>query len=382
MNNNNIKYFIYCRKSSEDEDRQIQSIDDQVKRLKELAHDLRLDVVNVYTESKSAKKPDNRPLFDEMIGRIEKGEGSGILCWQINRLSRNPIDSGKLSWLSQQGTLQSIRTPEREYKPDDNVLILSVESGVANQFILDLRKNTMRGMQSKLDKGWMPCIPPLGYKNDKENKTIIKDDERFELIRKMWDMMLSGNYTPPKISSIANEKWGFKTRQFRKVGGNSLSKSTIYKIFNNIFYTGTIQFGGKEYPGKHPAMVTTEEFDRVQLLLGKKGRPRPKIHEFAFTGSIRCQECGCYYTAETKQKINKKTGDIKSYTYYHCTRRTKRIICTQKKSIRDNVLELQIEKEIFSCLRFLLSILKLYGFDLFPLVAIPLRNCDMITQKC
>src|SRR3989344_7388571 len=115
MNQTNpkIKYFLYARKSSESEDRQVQSIDDQINRLKKRAQDLGLEVVEIYAESKSAKKPSNRPVFDEMMQRIENSEADGILCWHLNRLSRNPIDSGKLSWLLQQRTLKSIQTTER-----------------------------------------------------------------------------------------------------------------------------------------------------------------------------------------------------------------------------------------------------------------------------
>src|SRR3990167_6052094 len=224
-----IKYFLYARKSSESEDRQVQSIDDQKNRLKQLASDLSLDIKKIYTEAKSAKKPNNRPVFDEMIERIENGEADGILCWQINRLSRNPIDSGKLSWLLQQGILKSIQTIDRQYLPDDNVLIFSVESGAANQFILDLSKNTKRGMRGKLERGWQTGIASLGYLNDKENKVITKDPERFSLIRKMWDLMLTGHYTPPKILEIVNNEWGFTTRKFKRMGGNPLSRSGIYK---------------------------------------------------------------------------------------------------------------------------------------------------------
>ena len=348
MNNNKltIKYFLYARKSSESEERQIQSIDDQINRLKKIAKDLDLNIQKIYTEAKSAKKPNNRPIFDEMIQRIENGEAGGILCWQINRLSRNPIDSGKISWMLQQGTLKSIQTIDRQYLPEDNVLLFSVESGVANQFILDLSKNVKRGMLSKFEKGWQTGIAPLGYLNDKENKTIIKDPERFNLIRKMWDLMLTGTYTPPKILEIANNDWGFRTRKFKKLGSKPLSQSGIYKIFTNLFYAGTITNRGIRYEGKHDRMITLEEFDRVQVLLGRKGKPRPKQHDFAFTGSIRCGVCGCLYTAETKRKIIKSTGEIREYTYYHCTRRTKKIKCDQRKNIPLADLELLIEKEI------------------------------------
>ena len=341
-----IRYLLYARKSSESEDRQVQSIDDQVNRLKQFATDLNLDVKKIYTESKSAKKPDNRLLFDEMMAKIEDGEADGILCWQINRLSRNPIDSGKLSWLLQKGKLKSIRTIDREYLTEDNVLIFSVESGVANQYILDLSKNTKRGIESKLQKGGLPNIAPLGYLNDKENKTITKDPDRFPLVRKMWDLMLTGNYTAPKILDIANNEWGFRTRRFKRIGGNPLSSSGMYKIFTSQFYMGVIEHDGRQYNGGHEPMVTFEEYDRVQMLLGRKGKPRPKQHNFAFTGAIRCGECGCLYTAETKKKIIKGTGEVREYTYYHCTRKTRKVNCSQRKTIREEDLELHIEKEL------------------------------------
>jgi len=101
-----------------------------------------------------------------------------------------------------------------------------------------------------------------------------------------------------------------------------------------------------QYEGKHEKMITLEEYDRVQMLLGREGKPRPKTHEFAFTGSIRCGVCGCLYTAETKKKIIKKTGEIKEYTYYHCTRKTTKIKCDQKKNIPVDDLELAIENEL------------------------------------
>lgn len=343
---NATRYILYARKSSESEDRQVQSIDDQINRLKKLASDLKLNVVEVLTEAKSAKRPNNRPIFSKMIQQIEAGEADGILAWQLNRLSRNPVDSGTLGWFLQQGTIKSIQTTEREYLPDDNVLLFSVESGMANQYILELRKNVKRGVESKLAKGWKPNVASLGYLNDKENKTIVEDPERFPLIRKMWDLMLTGSYTPPQILEIANKQWGFRTRKTKRLGGKELSRSGIYRIFTNPFYAGIINYGGKEYEGKHKAMITLAEFDRVQFLLGRKGKPRPKKHAFAFTGMIRCGECGCLYTAETKRKLIKSSGEVKEYTCYHCTRKRKDHDCSQRKVIRDEALDQLATDEI------------------------------------
>src|SRR3972149_10000837 len=170
-----IRYFLYARKSSEDEDRQIQSIESQITKLKQLSQEVNLKIVKTYTEAKSAKEPGVRDVFEKMIERVENGEADGILCWQINRLSRNPIDSGRISWLLQKGVLKSIQTIDRQYLPDDNVLLFNVESGMANQFIIDLRKNTKRGVEGKLQRGWLPSRAPLGYLNDKSEKVITQD---------------------------------------------------------------------------------------------------------------------------------------------------------------------------------------------------------------
>jgi DNA invertase Pin-like site-specific DNA recombinase len=85
----------------------------------------------------------------------------------------------------QKGIIQSVQTYEKEYLPEDNIILMGVESGMANQYILDLSKNVRRGSKSKAEKGWRPGYAPLGYKNDLINHTIIKDESRFDLVRKM-----------------------------------------------------------------------------------------------------------------------------------------------------------------------------------------------------
>ena len=282
-----------------------------------------------------------------MLRRVERGEAKGVLCWQINRLSRNPIDSGRISWMLQQGILQAIQTIDRQYLPDDNVLLFNVESGMANQFIIDLRKNTKRGMEGKASRGWMPSHAPIGYLNNKLEHTIYPDPDRFHLVRKMWDMMLTGNISPPKIAAIANEQWGFTTVKSKRSGGGPLALSVLYKTFTSIFYTGQFQWGGKIYKGNHQPMITLEEYDKVQEFLGRKNKPQGSTHEFAFTGLIYCAVCGSMYTATEKFKTI-KNGEPRVYSYYHCTRRKRgaRAICDQRKPIKLEDLEGQIDSEL------------------------------------
>jgi site-specific DNA recombinase len=340
------RLFLYPRKSSESEDRQVQSIEDQINRLTDLAKALHIEIIEVLPESKSAKKPGNRPVFEDMLRRIEKGEADGILCWSINRLSRNPIDSGRISWMLQQGIIKCIQTIDRKYLPDDNVLLFNVESGMANQYIIDLRKVCRRGMEGKANRGWMPGCATLGYMNDKAEHTIVPDQERFPLVRQMWEMMLSGNYTPPQIRKIANKEWGFRTPKRKQMGGKELSNAVMYKMFGNIFYTGMFQWSGKLYPGNHTPMITLDEYDRVQILLGRKGNPRPQHHEFAYTGLIKCGECQSMYTATEKKKFVKTTGQYKTYGYYHCTRKRKTGMRCGNMPVTVFDLETQFEMEL------------------------------------
>ena len=340
------KYFIYCRKSTEEDDRQVLSIESQIRELTDLAKKLNLPVADILTESKSAKAP-GRKVFNDMLKRIYKGEAQGIISWKLDRLARNPMDGGKISWMLQQEIIRHIQTAERSYYPEDNVILMNLEFGMANQFIRDLSRNVKRGLRAKVEKGWFPNVAPLGYLNNKNKiegkEDIIKDPERFPLLQKMWEMMLTGNYSLSQIVKTANDDWNFEMRRFKRRGGGPLLKSRIYKIFTDPFYSGMIRYSGELHPGKHEAMVSKEEFDRVQNMLTKGKRTKPKTRTFAFRGIIHCAECGCFITAEEKCKSTK--SGLHYYIYYHCTKRRPDVKCSQP-TIRKEELERQIKKEI------------------------------------
>ena len=339
-----MRYILYARKSSESEDRQIQSIDDQLSVLRQLAQQRSLRVVEEIVESKSAKAPGGRPAFARMLARVESGEADAILCWSVNRLSRNPIDSGALSWMLQTGVLQSILTPEREYRPEDNVVLMAVESSFANQYILDLRRNVARGTRSKVEKGWYPHRAPAGYCNNIVDKTIEVDRERFALLREAWEMMLTGAHTVPQVLDDLTRR-GYRTRNTKRSGGKELSRSALFQLFGNPFYMGEFVFEGRRVQGAHPPMVSGEEFARVQRLLGRDGHAQPQKQEWAFTGLIRCGLCGSMVTAERKIKHAKLSGVTREYVYYHCTGRR----CHPKTCVSEAYIEERIAEVLERC---------------------------------
>src|SRR3989344_1257678 len=129
-----MRYFLYARKSTDDEDKQILSIEAQLSELRALAQRVGLEVMEEFVENQSAKKPD-RPIFNEMLKRIQLGEAQGIVCWKIDRLARNPVDGGQVQWLLQEGVIRHIQTHDRSHYPNDNVLMMSVELGMATEYI-------------------------------------------------------------------------------------------------------------------------------------------------------------------------------------------------------------------------------------------------------
>ena len=343
-----IKYIIYCRKSSESEDRQVLSIESQRKELTDIAQREKLHVIEILEESHSAKSLD-RPIFAELIKKIESGYANGLLVWSPNRISRNPVDTGKIIHLMDLKKLAQVKTINQVFfntNPNDKFMLALF----CNQAKLEndnKGEDVKRGLKTKCEKGLYPAMAPTGYRNNKYeergNKQIYPDPERFDLIRKMVDTMLTGLYSAPAVRKMATEEWNF-----RMPNGKEMSKNTIYYLFTNPVYYGMFEYpkgSGLWYKGNYKALMTPEEYDKIQLILGRKGKPRPKTHAFAFTGLMRCGECGAMITAEDKIK-RQKNGNIHTYIYYHCTKRTTKN-CTQK-CIEQKELERQIKLAIDS----------------------------------
>jgi len=94
-----IKYFLYARKSSEDEERQVKSIEAQLFETAEYAKKKGLYIIEKFIESRSAKKP-GRVVFGNMIEKIHKSKDPvGLLSWHPDRLARNSVDGGQIIYL-------------------------------------------------------------------------------------------------------------------------------------------------------------------------------------------------------------------------------------------------------------------------------------------
>lgn len=330
-----LRFIIYARKSTEGEDRQVASLGDQLEFAEGLAKKNNYKIVKTFREAASASKPQNRPKFDQMIKMIRQGKANAIICWQTNRLSRNPEENGIIQQLLINGNIQMIATSSQNYYPDSNLILLSVEGGSNAQYSIDLSRNVRRGMCSKNRRGGWNHMTPQGYLNrhdDNNQAIIVPDPKTFPLVQKMFTMLLTGNYTISELLNIMNNDWGYRTTKHKHLGGKPLTLKILYDMLGNPFYAGKIRdYDNKTilHDGDWPAMITWEQYETIQRMKNEnieKYNRRPisynktKIrHELK--GLLTCASCGCAIIGEHHDRLL-ADGTYSDHTYYKCTKKS------------------------------------------------------------
>lgn len=314
------RYVIYCRKSSESDERQIQSLPDQINTLVPFAN---LKGLQLYgeplQESKTAKMP-GRPFFDQLIQIVENGLANGILLLNPSRLSRNTVDTGRIIYLMDQGKLQEVVTPYQTFKnnPYDKFMLnlLCTQAKLEND---NKSVNIKESLKFKAERGVFPGKARPGYINNHDKPQGLRDISAhpvyFPLMRKVFDLALTGNYSVEKLIKEA-EKLGIRSSK----SGKPICKSWMHRLLRDPFYTGKFIYGGRIFQGNHPALISDEEFNLLQDIVDGRSKGRKQKHDFALNGIIRCGECDYCVTAEEHTK-KYKNGTSQVFSYYHCTKK-------------------------------------------------------------
>lgn len=332
-----VKYCLYARKSTESEERQVLSIDSQIKEMLQLAERENLEIVTMKRESHSAKETGQRPVFNEIVEEIKDEKYNGILTWAPDRISRNAGDLGKIVDLMDAGKLHEIRTFGQKFSNNPNEKFLLMILGSQAKLENDNRGiNVKRGLRTRCEMGYRPGTAPTGYLNqrlmDRKSQVII-DPERGHVIKKMFEKVAHEEWSGRKVYHWLRFELNFHT-----TGNKPLSLGNVYRTLQNPFYHGIFEFpkkSGNWYQGKHEPLVTKELFDKVQTRLKRDGIQR-ESHEFAFTKLMTCGACGSCISAEEKYK-ELKDGTTARYVYYGCGR-TRDKNCRGNKYLREEVL--------------------------------------------
>lgn len=353
-----MRYFVYCRKSTDREDRQILGTDAQKRLLLEHATRHGLTVIDTYVENQTAYKT-GRPLFSAMLGRLEKGEADGILTYHLTRLARNSFDGGRLIYMMDEETIREIATTEKSYTNNaDDKFMMQIHFAMAKKSSDDTSQFVRRDVVSKLLKGEYPGMVPPGYVNINRDGHITKGrdgSEKYLLLLKLGRPLRRAEIDPvdgPLVARLFEEAArGGKSlsalREFghrlslRAKGGKKLSKTAVWNLLTNPYYYGAIRYNGRLYTDnvQHDPLVSKALFDRVQEAVGRRRKGKYRRHLFAFGGCVMvCGDCGGPITAERQ----------KGHVYYHCTRR--RGGCSQESWTREEVVGEQFT-EIFTGLR-------------------------------
>jgi len=329
-----MKYLLYARKSTEDEDRQVMSIEAQLEELKQYALKEKLKISETFIESKSAKTP-GRPVFNQMIDKIKSAkEPLGLLVWHPDRLARNSVDGGQIIYLIDTGKILSLKSPTFWFEPTpQGLFMLQVAFGQSKYYSDNLSENIKRGNRQKLRRGEWSFVAPIGYINNRKTRNIEPDSVKARIIKKVFKEYATGNHSLESMA-VRLSFWGILSKN-----GKVLGIHAVKRILTNPVYIGLIVVKGETYQGSFKPIIDKATFDKVQQILKDRSRPRRKIggHNFPFLGLLKCGECGAAITAQYSK------GNGGTYVYYRCTQKLGP--CSQK-YIRDDLLLEQLRSNI------------------------------------
>ena len=328
INNQMNRAVIYCRKSTDEKTKQIRSLDDQLLICNRLVKDNDLNLIHApFIEAKSGWESNARIEFFKMLDLVKRGKVDIIVVWDLSRIGRNGKENGEVRDLLKFDKIRII-TESGDY--DSNS---TLEVGIRNIFDEEASNKLSKIVKSRLrlkaERGDYSGVAPLGYLNTpkklKGTRDIVIDKKRVDLVRKWWELMLTGKYTVEESLTIITKK-GLRNRKDKII-----SKSAAYAMFRNIFYAGKFNYGGEQYFGNHKPIVKMSEWLKIQRFLDRKGKKGNGTlgnpEETAFQGVLRCGECGCAITMQRhiKKYVN---GTTQIFWYYACTKRKKH--CSQR----------------------------------------------------
>ena len=290
---------LYVCVSSKDQEKEGYSIPAQLKLLREYAQRNEFQIVREFIDIETAKAT-GRKQFGEMLAFL----GENQLCRVVivektDRLYRNFRDCVTLEDLDVEIHLPKDGQVISRNSKSQAKLVHGIQVVIARNYIENLREEVRKGMREKAEQGIYPSRPPLGYRNNKLEHTIEVDPAKAPIAKRMFDQYASGHYSLTRLRIEIKTEFGI-----------NLAKGYLDRLLKNPFYAGQFRWEGKLYQGTHKALVSRDQFERVQAVFRGHNKPRYGTHDFPYRGLLTCAYDNCKVTAEIKKG---------KYTYYRCT---------------------------------------------------------------
>ena len=322
VNHASLRYVLYARKSTEDDNRQVRSVDDQVADCEKLQKQLGLKVVEVIREKKSAKKPHERPGFNRMLQGLRAKKYDAILCWHPDRLSRNLLESGMLIDMLDENVLKDIRFHSHQFSNDANgKMLLGMLFVFSKQYSDDLSDKVTRGVDGNLREGKSAGTPKLGYTRS-DVTGFYEPNEFFDAIKKAWEKRLQGESVKEITAFLINEGVHRVTKNVKKQRVLKPTHSTIANMFHDPFYYGILIQSEQEVDlctlTNFRPMIDKATYDAVQVIgygHTKDTALKKRKTFYPLRGMVYCAVCNSpKYMVVGKNK----TGSGKHVLSYRC----------------------------------------------------------------
>ena len=293
------KAIIYARVSSKEQEREGFSIPAQLKLLHEYASRNNFQLAKEFIDIETAKTT-GRQNFNEMVRFLEHHRDCRVLLVEkTDRLYRNLKDAVTLEDLDVEIHLVKEGQVISKDAKSQTKLIHGMHLVLARHYIENLREEVKKGMREKAEQGIFPSRPPLGYRNNKAERTIEIHPENAAIVKCIFELYACGQNSLLEVRRI-----------IRQETGKTLSKAHLHSTLTNPFYTGSFLWGGKLYRGTHPTFINPDLYGRVQSVLRGHNKPKYGKQEIAFRGLLTCAHDNCRITAELKKG---------KYVYYRCS---------------------------------------------------------------
>ncbi len=309
------KQFVgFARVSSREQEREGFSLEVQEQALSRHASANKGRILKMFRVAETASKRSERHTFREMItfAKNHAAELDGVLFYKVDRAARNLFDYVELERLESEYGVPFISVSQPTENNPAGRMMRRTLANMASFFTEQMAVDISHGIAKRVQEGLFPGKAPYGYRNVRvSGRSIVEVDQpAAKNVVRIFQLYAYENQTlEGVVRKLADEN------AICREGRPEFSRTSIHNILCDRAYIGEIQYRGNWHPGQHQPLIDRPTWNRVEVLLGKKGHTQ---HEMTYAGDfMQCGHCGHAITGEVKRKMT-KDGE-KTYVYYRCT---------------------------------------------------------------